>query len=81
MTETTNPWTKDQQRTLMETYRRNTIPLCPTDKTQLQVTMHGSKKGRLRQIVHYLCTTCNTQFEFSPTNEDAKWRRMNAGKK
>jgi len=74
-------WTKDQERSIMESFRRNTLPVCPEDKSQLQITYHRNPKDKARQQVHYDCSICATHFEFSPTFEDIKWRKMNGGKR
>ncbi|MBI5215531.1 MAG: hypothetical protein HY960_07235 [Ignavibacteriae bacterium] len=81
MEEQVKQWTKDQQRVLMESFRKNKTPFCPTDKAELQLSFRGKPKGKHLQEVHYLCGTCNTSFDFQPTGEDMKWRRMNGPKK
>lgn len=74
-------WTKDQERVIIESFRRNKAAFCPTDKTELKLSFRGKPKGKNQQEAHYICETCNTTADFQPTGEDMKWRRINGAKK
>lgn len=81
MEEVIKNWTKDQERTLMEIFRKNKSAVCPDDRNPLQMKFLKHPKGKPGQQVEYTCTECHTHFEFLATNEDMKWRRMNGGKR
>ncbi len=73
-----SPWTRDEKRSVVDTYRRMHLARCPNDRTLLTVTVADTGQTpddrEHAEVLRFQCPTCQRSFfsdEVEPTQGPA----------